>query len=239
LIGRVTPAPLLVVRHVPWEGPHRILDAFEKRPVQVVDSLDTDRPLPAASDVGGAVFMGGPMSANDVDRYPRLGEEIEWLREAVAAELPVLGVCLGSQLLARALGAAVRPGPAKEIGFAPIEVLDASDPLLAPLAPAAEVLHWHGEVFELPVGAVALARSALTDIQAFRAGPCAWGLLFHAEADDDLVERWLDEPAMADEARAALGDDYARLLRAGAKRVERDRGQRAFAAFAAAMAGHG
>lgn len=232
----MTPPPLLVVRHVPWEGPHRILDAFDGLPVQVVDSLDTDRPLPAAGEVSGAVFMGGPMSANDVDQHPRLAEEIEWLRDAVAAELPVLGVCLGSQLLARALGAEVTAGAAKEIGFASIEVLDDCDPLIAPLAPAAEVLHWHGEVLELPAAAVALARSALTDIQAFRAGPCAWGLLFHAEADGDLVERWLAEPTMADEARTTLGEDYAHLLRTGAGRVEPDRGQRVFAAFAAEVA---
>jgi GMP synthase (glutamine-hydrolysing) len=230
----VTSKPLLVVRHVPWEGPHRILDAFAGVPVGLVDALESDRPLPAPEAVRGAVFMGGPMSVNDAARHPQLAEEIEWLRGAVAAELPLLGVCLGSQLLARALGADVAPGPAQEIGFAPIEVLDAGDPLIAPLAPSAEVLHWHGEAFELPAGATALARSAATAVQAFRAGPHAWGLLFHAEGDAALVERWLAEPSMAAEAREALGDDYAARLRAGAARVDPSLGDQVFAAFAAA-----
>ncbi len=231
----MTSLPLLVVRHVPWEGPHRILDAFDGVPVELVDALAGDRPLPAVDAVRGAVFMGGPMSVNDTERHPRLAEEVEWLRAAVDAELPLLGVCLGSQLLARALGATVAPGRAKEIGFAPVEIVDGDDPLLAPLAPTAEVLHWHGEVFDLPPGATALARSALTDVQAFRAGPRAWGLLFHAEADGALVERWLAEPAMAEEAREALGDDYASLLRAGAARVDPALGSRVFEAFADAV----
>jgi GMP synthase (glutamine-hydrolysing) len=228
----LTTKPLLVVRHVPWEGPHTILDAFEGVPVRLVDSLDGDEPLPSVEDVRGAIFMGGPMSVNDVDRHPRLAEEVEWLRAAVAAELPLLGICLGSQLLARALGAEVFPAPAKEIGFAPVEILAADDPVVGPLAPTTPVLHWHGELFDLPPGATPLARSALTAVQAFRAGPCAWGLLFHAEADGALVERWLAEPTMADEARDALGPDYAELLRDGAALVDPETGRRAFEAFA-------
>ncbi len=232
----MTAKPLLVVRHVPWEGPHTILDAFDGVPVNLIDSLDGEGPLPSVEEVCGAVFMGGPMSVNDTDRHPRLAEEVEWLRAAIDAELPLLGICLGSQLLARALGADVFPGPTKEIGFAPVEVLDAGDPLMAPLAPTAEVLHWHGEVFGLPPGATALARSAPTAVQAFRAGPCAWGLLFHAEADGALVERWLAEPTMAAEARVALGDDHARLLRAGAARADPGADRRVFAAFADVVA---
>lgn len=224
--------PLLVVRHVSWEGPHRILEAFGDVPVRLVDTLSSDDPLPLPSEVCGAVFMGGPMSANDTERHPRLSEELRWLEQAVAAEVPVLGVCLGSQLLARALGARVAPATPKEIGFAPIEVLDPSDPLIGPLAPAASVLHWHGEAFELPAGASALARSTATELQAFRAGPCAWGLLFHAEADSELLERWLEEPAMAREACDHLGPDYERRLRDGAAGVDRALTQRVFAAFA-------
>jgi GMP synthase (glutamine-hydrolysing) len=205
--------------------------------VKLIDSLDGDEPLPSVKDVRGAVFMGGPMSVNEADRQPRLAEEIEWLREAVEAELPVLGVCLGSQLLARALGAEVTPGPAKEIGFAPVEVLEPNDPLVGPLTPATSVLHWHGEAFDLPPAATALARSELTAVQAFRAGSCSWGLLFHAEADGALVERWLAVPTMAEEAREALGPGYAELLREGAERVDPELGRRVFDAFARCCAG--
>ena len=209
----VIPKPLLVVQHVSWEGPHRILHAFDGVVVQIVDVLESDCPLPAPAAVRGAVFMGGPMSVNDTGEHPRLAEEVTWLQNAVAAGLPVLGVCLGSQLLARALGADVRRGQ-PEIGVSPVEFSDPADPVVGPLAPTAPVLHWHGEIFEVPEGAQPLARSAATDVQAFRARN-AWGLLFHAEADGNLVELWLDEPVMANEARRTLGPDYAIQLRRG------------------------
>lgn len=225
---------MLVVRHVEWEGPHRIVEALgDLSPIEVDPVAGAS--LPAPAEVAGAVFMGGPMSANDTAGYPALAAEIEWLAEAVALEVPVLGVCLGSQLLARALGSGVRPGPAPEIGWAPIEVLDASDPVIGPLAPATAVLHWHGDVFDLPDGATALARSRATTVQAFRAGATAWGLLFHAEADGRLVERWLTEPSMSAEAAQALGRDHDRRLREGAAAAEPDlieRSARGFAAFA-------
>jgi GMP synthase (glutamine-hydrolysing) len=99
----------------------------------------------------------------------------------------------------------VRPGAAPEVGFASVEIADPEDPVLGGLAPSAEVLHWHGDVFDLPEGAEHLASSERTPCQAFRAGH-AWGVLFHPEADFALVEAWLEVPAMIDEAVAALGD---------------------------------
>jgi GMP synthase (glutamine-hydrolysing) len=222
---------LQVLRHVRWEGPHRILDAFPDFAVDVLDILHSAAPLPEVDSIGGAVVMGGPMSANDTDAYPRLAEEVAWLRECAARGVPVLGVCLGAQLLARALGSTVAPAPASEIGFAPIEIMAAADPVVGPLAPTAVVLHWHGEGFDLPANARWLARSAATDVQAFRAAS-AWGLLFHAEADTALVESWLGEPTMADEARSALGPDYADTLRAAARDMDIERTGAVFAAFA-------
>jgi len=171
------------------------------------------------------------MSANDISAYPRLAEEVTWLEECVARGVPVLGVCLGAQLLARALGSTVAPAPAREIGFAPIEITARADPVVGPLAPTAVVLHWHGEVFDLPASARALARSAATEVQAFRAAS-AWGLLFHAEADTALIEQWLEQPAMAGEARSALGSRYAETLRAAARDIDLDRTGAVFAAFA-------
>jgi GMP synthase (glutamine-hydrolysing) len=207
--------PVLLVQHVEWEGPHRIGPALGDLPTVRRDPLAGDE-LPAASDVAGAIFMGGPMSVHDSARFPALAAEVEWLSEAHEQRTPVLGVCLGAQLLARALGAEVRPAPAKELGWGPVEVTAADDPLVGALAPRSSVLHWHGEAFDVPPDATVLARSAVTEVQAFRAGPCAWGLLFHAEADGALVERWLAEPAMAAEAREVLGDDFAHRLRQGA-----------------------
>lgn len=224
--------PLLVVRHVPWEGPHRIRGAFADAPVRLHDAFATAAPLPAVTDVRAAVFMGGPMSANDHVRDAGLAAELAWMREALAAELPLLGVCLGAQLLALAIGGRVVPGARREIGFAPVDVLDDGDPLLGALAPSATVLHWHGEQIELPAGVRPLARSALSAVQAFRAGPAAWGLLFHAEADAALLEQWLAEPSMAAEARETLGEGSERRLRRGLAAVDVARGDRVFAAFA-------
>jgi GMP synthase (glutamine-hydrolysing) len=211
---------LLIIRHVPWEGPHRVAQAFRSIPHRIVEPLRAE-PLPAHADIAGVVVMGGPMNVDETDRYPALAAEREWLKEAVHDDVPILGICLGAQLLARALGAEVGPGERPEIGFAPIEVLDPSDPIVGCLAPRATVLHWHGDVFELPVGAQPLASSELTEHQAFRIGN-AWGLLFHPEADSSLVDAWLSVPEMAAEATHAIGADAPQTLRAEARSFEAD-----------------
>ena len=197
----------------------------------MLDILQSAAPLPEPDSIAGAVVMGGPMSANDTRAYPRLAEEVAWLGECAARGVPVLGVCLGAQLLARALGSTVAPAPASEIGFGPIEIMARADPVVGPLAPTAVVLHWHGEVLGLPPDARWLARSSATEVQAFRASR-AWGLLFHAEADAALIEQWLGEPTMARQARSALGPDFADTLRAAACHVDIERTSAVFAAFA-------
>ncbi|WDT93165.1 type 1 glutamine amidotransferase [Thermoleophilum album] len=247
-------ASVAIVRHVPWEGPHRIarcLDEFDLIECEPLDGLaqlelaaarDAVQPhghsaLPDPERLAGVVVMGGPMSANDDRRLPGLAAELRWIERVVAAGVPYLGVCLGSQLLARAAGASVRPGNEPEIGFAEITVTAAGegDPLLRHLAPRTVVLHWHGEIFDLPSGAASLACSELTEHQAFRLGDNAWGVLFHAEADSELVAAWLDEPLMRREARDALGDGFADRLRADAAAHSaqlRERADRMFGAFA-------
>jgi GMP synthase (glutamine-hydrolysing) len=230
---------LLTIQHVPWEGPHRIADACGALEIRHIAPLDGDA-LPDHAEAAGALVMGGPMNVDDVDGYPALAAEREWLEEALRRELPVLGVCLGAQLLARALGAEVRPGENPEVGFADVEIHDPADPVLGGLAPRSSVLHWHGDVFDLPPGAQALASSALTEHQAFRAGN-ARGVLFHAEADATLVETWLAEPTMADEARQAIGADATSDLPRQARQIEPDliaRSQPGFEAFATLVAEH-
>ena len=227
--------PLLVIRHVPWEGPHRILDAFAGISTIVVDPLAPGATLPGVDQVRGAVIMGGPMSVNDGAAHPGLDAEVQWIRAGLAANLPMMGICLGSQLIARAAGAPVAPGPRKEIGWLPVEIADPRDPVIGSLAPMTMALHWHGEAFPLPDGATALARSAITPVQAFRLGN-AWGVLFHPEADADLVDVWLAEPPMRAEAEEVLGPDAADALRIGAQRHATElitRSTTGFAAFAA------
>lgn len=229
---------LLAIQHVPWETPHRILDVCQSLAVHTVKPL-AGQALPDHDEVAGAVVMGGPMNVDDVDRHPELAGEREWLAEALRREMPLLGICLGAQLLARALGAEVRPGEGPELGFAPVEILDADDPILGALAPSTTVLHWHGDVFDLPTGARQLARSAQSEVQAFRHGS-AWGVLFHPEADFALLEAWLAVPEMVREARGALGDEGAAALPAQAEAAEEalvertTPGLQAFAALAEA-----
>ncbi len=209
---------LLVIQHAPWEGPHRILDACGRLAERTVKPL-AGQALPDHDEVAGAVVMGGPMNVDEVEQHPELATEREWLAEALRREMPLLGICLGAQLLARALGAEVRPGEGTELGFAPVEILDPDDPLLGALAPSTPVLHWHGDVFDLPDGAQHLARSERTEVQAFRKGN-AWGVLFHPEADFALLEAWLAVPEMVTEMREALGDEGAHALPEEAEALE-------------------
>jgi GMP synthase (glutamine-hydrolysing) len=209
---------LLALIHASWERPHRVLDSFGGAEVIEVEALAGD-PLPSHEDVDGVVAMGGPMNVDDVERHPALAAEREWLAGAVERGMPVLGICLGAQLLARALGAEVRPGEGPEIGLARVEVSDPDDPVLGALAPEATVLHWHGDVFDLPAGATSLASSARTEHQAFRYGN-AWGVLFHPEADAALVEAWMEVPEMVMEAGRAIGLGAAGLLPSQAEELE-------------------
>jgi len=226
--------PLLVVQHVPWEGPHLILDSFPDVAVQMRHPLDEPHPipLPDPATICGSIFMGGPMSANDADTLPPLADEIAWLRRALAQEIPVLGICLGAQLLAKAAGAAITAAPHPEIGVAPVTITERNDPLIGHLAPLTHAMHWHGEQFTLPSGALPLAHSAQTDVQAFRIGSSAWGMLFHLEVDDDLLDIWLAEPTMAAEAKRALGSGYREQLHGGLPRLRAEKARAVFDEFA-------
>jgi GMP synthase (glutamine-hydrolysing) len=212
---------VLALIHAPWERPHRIRDAFGPEvEVLEVEALAGD-PLPSHDEVDGVVAMGGPMNVDDYESHPELEAEREWLAGAVDRQIPVLGICLGAQLLARALGAEVRPGRRPEIGFAHVDISDPADPIVGALAPRTDVLHWHGDVFDLPEGARSLASSAVTEHQAFRYGN-AWGVLFHPEADAAMLESWLTIPEMVMEAGRAIGLGASGLLPSQAEDLEPD-----------------
>lgn len=197
---------VLVLRHVPWEGLGAFAPVLDERrvPWRYVDLFAGDA-VPDLRAARAVIAMGGPMGVYDAGRHSFLADEIAVVRRAALAGAPILGVCLGSQILAAALGARVAPNPrGKEIGWGPLFPGSAArdDPIARAFGPDETVLHWHGDVFELPAGAVSLASSPLTACQAFRWGRCAWGLLFHVEADEALVDAWLREPSMRDEAAA-------------------------------------
>ncbi|HWL89538.1 MAG TPA: type 1 glutamine amidotransferase [Polyangiaceae bacterium] len=181
----------LILQHAKQENAGRIAEALRARAIEsVVVHTYAGEPVPGAVDgVHALVVMGGPMGVYEAERYPYLKDELRLIERALTANIPVLGICLGSQLLAHALGARVRKGNAKEIGWYPVELSEraATDPILTEAGTSFTPLHWHGDVFDLPVGAVPLARSALTAYQAFRYGAHAYGLLFHAEVTPAIV----------------------------------------------------
>jgi len=190
--------PILVLRHAPEVPlgsvagvlaeaglPFRYVDLFQAVPARL--------PL---EDAAGLIVLGGAMSANDVAEYPFLGPEMAWIRQAVDRRLPLLGICLGAQLLAKALGARVYRNQVKEIGFFNVELTAAagSDRLFGGHGPSELVFQWHGDTFDLPSGAVHLARGEYCPHQAFRYGESAYGVQFHLEMTPELLEAWLREP---------------------------------------------
>lgn len=190
--------PWVVLQHVAHEGPGtigRTLDAAGIAWTTV--RLDLGGSLPSAGDCGGLVVMGGPMGVHDADAHPWLGPERELIRDAVDGALPVLGVCLGAQQLAAALGSEVVSGPDAEIGIGDVELTAAGrrDPVFGPeyhglSGTTIPCVHWHQDTFALPDGAVHLAATRRFPHQAFRMGTHAYGLQFHVEIDAALADRW-------------------------------------------------
>jgi GMP synthase (glutamine-hydrolysing) len=142
---------------------------------------------------GALVVLGGSMSVHDTASHPFLAEEVEMLRSALREGFPVLGICLGAQLLAMASGAEVFPGPSPELGWAEMSLTTEGrqDPVLAGVGDECPVFHWHGDTFSLPSGGVRLASSALTLNQAFRVGRFAYGFQFHLEVEHSMIEEWV------------------------------------------------
>jgi len=170
-----------VLQHVPFEGIGSMADWLTKRDADIrFTRFYEGEALPEPSNLDLIIVMGGPMSVNDEDVYPWLRPEKEFLATAIRGGLPVVGICLGAQLIAAALGASVHANARKEIGWFPVEAVDhGADAFRFP--PIQTVFHWHGETFDLPQGAVRLARSAHCANQAFQVGGTVIGLQFHLE----------------------------------------------------------
>jgi GMP synthase (glutamine-hydrolysing) len=179
----------LALRHVAFED----LGVFEDLLGEVHYRQAGVQPLRADEWLSAdlVVVLGGPIGVYEAAAYPWMAEQLAGLRERLLAGRPTLGLCLGAQMIAAALGARVFPGPAKEIGWAPVELLDAGD-LLEPLRDV-PMLHWHGDTFELPADARWLARTERTPHQAFAWGPkdAALALQFHPEVAGARIEEWL------------------------------------------------
>jgi GMP synthase-like glutamine amidotransferase len=160
-------------------------------------------PLPAAGEADAIMSLGGDQSVRDLDRYDYLRAEVELLREETERGTPILGVCLGGQLLAHALGGTVDRLPRRIVQWAPVEKLpDAEgDPVIGPLPDPVHALHWNEDGFTLPPGAVELLTRAVPEgADAFRWGESAWGIQFHPEADADALDGWYSDPVWLAEA---------------------------------------
>ena len=183
---------ILAIRHLAFEDLGRFAGALEARghTIRYVDAATEDL---AALPIDGRdpVFvLGGPIGAYEEALYPFLNAELRFIERRLAAELPIFGICLGAQLMARSLGARVYPGPAKELGWAPIALTDAGQrSVLQPLGNG-PVLHWHGDTFDLPQNATRLASTTICENQAFAYGTNALALQFHIEAEAKGLERW-------------------------------------------------
>jgi GMP synthase-like glutamine amidotransferase len=169
-------------QHVPFEGLGSIESWLSSAGYDITSTqFYESEVLPRAGDLDLLVVMGGPMSVNDEATLPWLIREKAFVRECVANGVPVLGVCLGAQMIASALGARVYPNREKEIGWFPIEAVPSATQDTFTFPAAIDVFHWHGETFDLPPGAVPLARSAACEHQAFQVGRKTIALQFHLE----------------------------------------------------------
>ena len=203
----------LIIRHVPVEG----IAGF-RQPVEeagyVLERIDVADPAFARLDLGEPdllIMMGGPMSVYEHDEYPWLAPYLAGLSRRLEADRPTLGVCLGAQLIAAALGARVYRGPRKEVGYGELAI---HNPALAPLA-GVPLLHWHGDTFDLPAGAERLASTPLYAEQGFRRGSNVLALQFHAEMGADerfqtWVNAWPHDMAAAGTTAETLRADHVR-----------------------------
>ncbi len=192
---------VLVFQHVPYE-PLGTLDPLLKESgfrLRYVNFGREPELRPRLDRYEALIVLGGPMNADQIDSFPNLITEVDILREAVGRDMSVLGICLGAQLLAKALGGNVARNAVREIGWCDVQVTEAGrrDPVLSAFAPTQEVFQWHQDGMTVPPGVDVLASSPASPVQAFRHAEHVYGFQFHLEVDRPLIERWLTVPAHA------------------------------------------
>ncbi|HVN62022.1 MAG TPA: type 1 glutamine amidotransferase [Gaiellaceae bacterium] len=213
--------PILVVNHLHGPETGLVDDALrgEGLPVVAVNIFDDPR-LPALEEISGIVSLGGMMGVPDSADYPFLSAELELLADALAAETPILGLCLGAQLLARAAGGEVRRLARLYVGWPELVALPPAgeDPLFHRLPGRTVVLEWHRDTIEPPPGATVLAETEGPGCAVFRAGPAAWGSQIHLELTPEMLAGWLSDPAQLD-GLEAVGVDVDAFVREAPARL--------------------
>ena len=184
-----------VIRHVAFEDLGILAPLLAARGIKAryVDAGIDDLAALERDEPGLLIVLGGPIAAYDGALYPFLAGEIGLIERRLSAGAPILGICLGAQLIAKAAGARVYPGAKKEIGFSPLTLTPEGEASCLKALGAADnlVLHWHGDTFDLPEGAERLASTPVTENQAFSLGRSVLALQFHMEAEPGTLERWL------------------------------------------------
>lgn len=208
---------VLVFQHVPFE-PLGTLDPLLKDAGFRIRYVNFGREPESRPDLDGyeaLIVLGGPMNSDQIETYPNLITEVSIIRDAVERDMSVLGICLGAQLLAKALGGSVSRNKTREIGWYDVDMTEGGlkDPVLSAFSPRQEVFQWHEDGISLPPGAELLAGSSASPVQAFRYGEHAYGFQFHLEANQPLIERWLSVPAHAETLLAEEGHIDANVIR--------------------------
>jgi GMP synthase (glutamine-hydrolysing) len=185
----------LIIKHIEIEGPGLIEYCLkhEKIPYQIL-TLNPSVCLPKPDDFTHIVILGGPMNVYEEDHFPFLREEDLFIKEAIQRGKSILGICLGAQLIAKALGAKVLKAPVKEIGWYDVSLtrIGSIDPIFSHLPKKFSVFQWHEDTFEIPHSATLIATSSLMPYQAFRYGDNAYGLQFHLEVTQEMIREWME-----------------------------------------------
>jgi GMP synthase (glutamine-hydrolysing) len=226
----------LVLRHTQAEGLGLLANALREHGIhhRYLDLPRGEPPPRDLRDLGGLVILGGPMSVYEADRHPFLAAESALVERALTAGRPVLGICLGAQLIAQVLGARVYKGERREVGWAPVTLTDDGhdDSVFGGSPSTLTVFHLHGDTYELPADAKNLARSPLYEQQAFAYGDLVYGVQFHMEFTDTMIARLATEPESRDFILKA-GVDPAKIVAESANHVRdlADVAQRVFTNF--------
>lgn len=199
-----------IFRHIDCEGPAYLQTLLEEKHLAFdLVRIDAFEPVNAQlDDVAGLIFMGGPMSVNDPLDW--IAEEVSLIQQAIDKDIPVMGVCLGSQLIARALGSRIYPGPCMEIGWYPVNRIGRHH-MSSGLPEQLDVFHWHGETFDLPKDSTLLFSNEQYQNQGFAVGPHL-GLQFHVEMEADQVREWIQRNPADLERRCEHAHDADAIL---------------------------
>jgi GMP synthase (glutamine-hydrolysing) len=194
--------PVLIIQHAPHEHPAVVKRTLESQGIATLLLHSyLDEKYPSHKDIYGIISLGGPMNANEEKEHPWIKKEVALLRACTLEDQPVAGICLGGQLLARAMGGSVEKNKTYELGWFPIELNEQglSDKITGSAGASPTVYQWHEDTFHLPEDATLLAYSQACARQAYRIGDKAYGFQFHPEADHQLVNEWLDIDGVEDE----------------------------------------